>query len=946
MLLFAIVPVCLSAHTVNAGVLLSSGCEGAEQPGGIDTPVTLDGVLAGYDFEAADVSGRGFSASLTAAGIEAGMFKSSFVDKPHYENESLGDGTGDNTGLPFDSDDSADRSIAFRESEWGMNNFNVDQDAVDNKWYFEFSFRPKRCHRMSLSNVVFSSQIANPGKSADRWFLTSNLDGHETAMMLAAGEITVSSTNDNPAADAAFQNVTVDLSTLYRFQNLSREVTFRLYWVADNANTNNDSFNMTRIDKVGVCGSVTDTSGLAAGVFHVADFGAVGDGISDDGPAIRSAFAAAAAAANPAIVVFATNAVYRFDKYDNEFNQIPIKYTQGLVVEGNGSTLLINPENRSFLIWRSRDVTIRGFDIDFDPVPWTQGEVLSIDVANSNFVYQIDENYEDIDPAAVEAEISDWDNSVFILSDSRLFAHIWVNASHIEAVPGFSKRYTVTVLPEHVSKLADDVQPGMIFALNRHQDLLDGINREKRDELGWFYSIGSFTVVIRHSEHVTLEDVNLVAFAGRAYNVFDSDDVDLNRITIMRKPGTDRAVSGVRGGIIMKELRGGPLIRNSHLEASMDDTMNRSDTPCHILTLTNNIATLRFAGNKWGDAIVRDGDTVEFWDRINGTSLGTATVVETIRDSHRLHRMFFDSVPAGVLTTNEVSLEEAALLYRVVDNQMVVSNCTFGTQLKKAVICRLPARFENCSFEESNYGIHAYNKLSEEEGPYARDQIFRNLRFKNVGIGAIVLYKPGSPMAHVDHNILIDGVNIYQDGSAVVPARGIQISGMNGVTVTNTTIRFASDVPAGWELFNVAESLNVTETNNWFVDERLPSTDGDSDGLPDWWEEAYFGGSGPGADDDSDGDGVSNIDEFRAATNPSDPGSVFKLSMDGDTVSWRSEYGRTYTLQQSTNLTKGVWVDVATHQLPTPPVNFGRVDFSAGNGFYRIRIDESAGDLL
>lgn len=898
-------------------------------------PVAAE-LLAGYDFEAPDVSGRGFLPSLTADGVEAGVFKSSFVDKPHYEDESLGSGVGDNSALPFDSDGSADRSISFRESEWGMNNFNVDQDAVDQKWYFEFSIRPDRYRRMSLSNFVFSAQIANPGKSPDRWFLTSNLDGYEVDTMLAFGEITASSTNDYPAADAAFEKVDVDLSALHQFQNLAREVTFRLYWVADNANTNNDSFNMVRIDKVGIYGELIATSGLETEVYHVADFGAVGDGSKDDGPAIRSAFAAAAAAANPAVVVFATNAVYRFGTYNPEFNQIPLKYTQDLVVEGNGSTLLVNPENRSFLVWRSRDVVVRNFTIDYDPLPWTQGPVLSVDAGNSNFVFQIADGYSDVDASGVEALIPDWDNAVFVDGETGLFTHTWLYPEHLEAVPGESGRYTVFIVPDQVDKLAE-VQVGQTFVMSRHEDILDGIDREKRDELGWFYSIGSFTGIIRHSCDVTIENVKINAFDGRAWNVFDSDNVLLDGMAIERKPGTDRAVSGVRGGVIMKELRGGPDIRNSHFEATMDDSMNRSDTPCYLLDIDGTAASLRFAGNKWGDAIIEAGDMVEFWDRINGTSLGTAAVIETIRDSHRFHRILFDTVPSGVLTTNNVALDQVTLLYRVVDEKMIVSNCTFGTQLKKAAICRLPARFENCSFEESNYGIHAYNLLSSEEGPYARDQDYMNLRFKNVGIGAIVLYKPGSPMASINHDIYINGVNIYQDGSAVDAANGISITGMNGVLVTNTTIRFAPDVSGGWELFTVNNSLNVTETNNWFVDERFPSTDSDFDGLPDWWEQAYFNGTGPGADDDSDGDGVSNINEFRAATNPSDPDSVFRVSMDRNAVSWNSEYGRTYTLQQSTSLVSGAWTDIVTNQLPTPPSN----EYPAiieDSGFYRIVI--------
>ena len=46
--------------------------------------------------------------------------------------------------------------------------------------------------------------------------------------------------------------------------------------------------------------------------------------------------------------------------------------------------------------------------------------------------------------------------------------------------------------------------------------------------------------------------------------------------------------------------------------------------------------------------------------------------------------------------------------------------------------------------------------------------------------------------------------------------------------------------------------------------------DTDNDGLPDKWELKYFGNLRQGPDDDSDGDGFSNIDEYSKDTNPKD----------------------------------------------------------------------------
>jgi hypothetical protein len=45
-------------------------------------------------------------------------------------------------------------------------------------------------------------------------------------------------------------------------------------------------------------------------------------------------------------------------------------------------------------------------------------------------------------------------------------------------------------------------------------------------------------------------------------------------------------------------------------------------------------------------------------------------------------------------------------------------------------------------------------------------------------------------------------------------------------------------------------------------------TDTDGDGLPDEWEQVHFGNLAVGANDDGDGDGISNLKEFAFGSNP------------------------------------------------------------------------------
>jgi hypothetical protein len=60
--------------------------------------------------------------------------------------------------------------------------------------------------------------------------------------------------------------------------------------------------------------------------------------------------------------------------------------------------------------------------------------------------------------------------------------------------------------------------------------------------------------------------------------------------------------------------------------------------------------------------------------------------------------------------------------------------------------------------------------------------------------------------------------------------------------------------------------------------------DSDADGLPNWWETRWFPSEGASATDDSDGDGLTNIEEFHLGTNPTLADTDGDGFSDGDEV--------------------------------------------------------------
>jgi hypothetical protein len=90
--------------------------------------------------------------------------------------------------------------------------------------------------------------------------------------------------------------------------------------------------------------------------------------------------------------------------------------------------------------------------------------------------------------------------------------------------------------------------------------------------------------------------------------------------------------------------------------------------------------------------------------------------------------------------------------------------------------------------------------------------------------------------------------------------------------VTNTVTIPANAPPSYYLILKTDDQSTVfeaNETNNWRAFGVGQYRDADGDGIPDWWEQQYFGSitnCAPGAD--PDGDGMPNLFEYLADTNP------------------------------------------------------------------------------
>lgn len=141
-----------------------------------------------------------------------------------------------------------------------------------------------------------------------------------------------------------------------------------------------------------------------------------------------------------------------------------------------------------------------------------------------------------------------------------------------------------------------------------------------------------------------------------------------------------------------------------------------------------------------------------------------------------------------------------------------------------------------------------------------------------------------------------------------------------------------------------AQTLEVVPDGVRFLSVKPNPADEDLDGLSDRWENQFFGGTrGIFYTDDRDGDGMNNLGEQAAGTDPTDGRSLLRVSITEGrgrvVIEWPSAKDRIYTIEGAKRLAD---FGVMREGIPaTPPLNVMEFDRSElpDTVFFRVGVE-------
>jgi len=487
-------------------------------------------------------------------------------------------------------------------------------------------------------------------------------------------------------------------------------------------------------------------AGPAEAVLRAADFGLVGDGVRDDGPALRRAVEALRQQAPPVTFRFDSRKIYRI-KTAAETWVITLKNLRDITLDGNGSTFVLDGHLRFILLNACTNVTVRGFSLDFDPLPFADGVVVAKNDTAKTVDVKIGDEFA-LPPLG--GPTGEHEQAYFAMlwhqrPQGFIGEHYFI-ADTMEAYPGSLKDRIV-----RAQARADfDDFAGIREDETRISLPVRGV-AHKMEGFG-----ASPAVVIEEKQSVRCENMNIWSAPLFAVNVArNSGECVFRHFDIRPKPGTTRLTSSWRDGFHVKANSASLLWEDCHFEGMNDDAFNIATHSSHVAQVSDG-TTIRVRQNfPLGFVPFCVCDTLVGYDTVGGKLLGRAKVIAAVEEENR------DAAnPERPAVPIKLTLDHALPGLKAGDVAWNETSANPHTILRRCTI-RNSCRFQSpVTIEDCDITALCWFYGDNIEGPLPANVTIKNSRLRA---------GRGNPTIAVAFTSRIDGA----DGKPVMPTQPV-----------------------------------------------------------------------------------------------------------------------------------------------------------------------------
>lgn len=458
-------------------------------------------------------------------------------------------------------------------------------------------------------------------------------------------------------------------------------------------------------------------------IYYVKNFGAVGDGVTDDSRAVQRAISAAISEGMPnPVIEFAPGGIYAFKSKTLEIKPgflaaLNISGAAGLTLNGNGAKIEIYASEklplRGFVLSDSTDVVMRGLTFAYKPSPFVSVTVDSVDMNSSSITVFSREAL--LPNSEVWRPSSAYSRSYFGLQQTNERLQLFIR----EIASIGDNRYRISANTERTQYLESVLKrlPGGQFLLPNPSN-------------GHLF-ISAFNIF--GSAKVRLENIEIESAPLFVFNVRDNTGpLTFYSVNIRPPVGSDVPMVAWRDGFHCKDNRGPLTWINCFASGLHDDIINIATTTRLITSVEvdrDGHQRLRLKATEPTSSHPMAGDIISIIDPQSGADYDKVVLASVLSPEEVVLSKEIKGLKTGLL----VSIESLAAPGSKISNchwtgtfrfkgRVLVENTTFD-MLKIWLdneIVRRPAT--DGSISHSLF----------VEGPIPCDQVYRNCVFNGV----------------------------------------------------------------------------------------------------------------------------------------------------------------------------------------------------------------------
>lgn len=462
---------------------------------------------------------------------------------------------------------------------------------------------------------------------------------------------------------------------------------------------------------------------------YLKDFGAVGDGVTNDGPALHKACKTLSDSKPGTTLVLESNKTYYIrDTGTSVTSAITILKGSGIAIKGDNTTILVDPTTGMYYadIENTEGFTMEGLNFNLSTKPFFVGTITEMDVQSHTLVMTIDR------PLSADMKTGMiYTNLAYGLPDSpQGRAHMFIDRIEVlDADSMLIKLYIRESVPDFFFDIAKDYKfigpiPKIGFAIERAFTV--DSNTDFTMKNCKIYSFSKFHMAFFNNEGVNrFINVNIVP---------DPDDCEVN-------------FTGWCDGFHVKENRGKVIWENCKVSGLTDDVFNISASTMYVKTA--------FSGSEidmyWPEMNdkyrpLKVGDELTIIDTKTGKLVGRTKVAEVVAQEGTTNRIKL-AQDLGEIPTGEH-------IFVFFDSMVAPGSEIKNCDLDGTFRFRGPITISNTKMHNRRLWIDMYRNL---EGPVPRNITFRNCDIQSDGPGCIEI-KDYNPNPHNEGTYKIENI--------------------------------------------------------------------------------------------------------------------------------------------------------------------------------------------